>query len=448
MSTLSRLTRNHANHAVPPDEQVGGVRIALVIVGVAITLPAFLLGAEIIHGLGAVRGITAIFCGGLILTATAMLTMTVGARSKLTTYAITQFAYGRTGARVVNLVLSITLFGWYGVTAMLFGQACQRAVLELFAIDWPLAGFIAAGSVLMVVTTVFGFRAIEKLSRLSVPLMLAALFACIYSVLQHHSLGELAAVPGNSDSRLSSMGMAISAVVGTFMVGVTIVADMSRFSRRPRDSVVAALGSYGSFSMLILVMAGIPILVTGEKDLMRTLYEFGLGTPALIIMIFATWTTNTSNLYSASLSIAQALPFARDWVITVTAGVAGTVLALSGVMVHFVDFLLLLGITVPPIAGIYMVDFFVLRRGRYQLQALDGAPAFNIPAFIAWALAVAVAALSSKQVLVITTIPACDAIVCAALCYLVSMRLAGRRFDAVQKSATQNNALSVDRINR
>ena len=141
-------------------------------------------------------------------------------------------------------------------------------------------------------------------------------------------------------------------------------------------------------------------------------------------------------IYSASLSIAQALPFARDWVITVTAGIAGTVLALSGVMAYFGDFLLLLGITVPPIAGIYIVDFFVLRRGRYNLQTLDSGPAFNIPAFIAWALAVAVAVLSSQQVLVITTIPACDAIVCAALCYLLSMRLAGRRFDRAQKPGT------------
>lgn len=443
MSKLELLTGNHANETVPPSEQVSGLRIAVVIVGVAITLPAFLLGAEIIHGLGAVKGVAAIFCGGLILTLIAMLTMTVGAKSKLTTYAITQFAYGRTGARLVNLVLAVTLFGWYGVTAMLFGQACQRAVLELFGVDWPLAFYIICGSLLMIATTVFGFRAIEKLSRLSVPLMLAALFACIYSVINSHGLAELAAVPGNRQSPLSDFGVAISAVVGTFMVGVTIVADMSRFSRKPRDSVIAAVCSYGSFSMLILVMAGLPTLVTGEKDLMRTLYQFGFGTPALIIMIFATWTTNTSNLYSASLSIAQALPLARDWMITLTAGTVGSVLALTGIMSHFVDFLLLLGITVPPIAGIYMADFFLLRRGNYRLERLAAVGRINTPAFIAWGLAIAVAVSSSRDIIVVTTIPACDAILFASASYLLLMKvkmkmkvkrkLAGKRPSAALK---------------
>ena len=111
----SDITSNYSHDSVPDDQTVSGIRIALVIIGIAITLPAFLLGAKIIVALGFIRGSLAIVAGGLIIAAVGMLTMTVGATSRLSTYLIIQFPFGRTGGRWVSLFLSITLLGLRGL---------------------------------------------------------------------------------------------------------------------------------------------------------------------------------------------------------------------------------------------------------------------------------------------------------------------------------------------
>ena len=134
----------------------------------------------------------------------ALMTMTIGATSRLSTYMLVQFPFGRLGGRIVSFLLSITLFGWFGVTLMLFAQACRQTVIEIFGVDWQLASFTLAGSVLMVGTTIFGFRAIERLARVAVPLLAVLLIVGVYQVLTDSSLLESAAGPvvGDHEPRL------------------------------------------------------------------------------------------------------------------------------------------------------------------------------------------------------------------------------------------------------
>jgi cytosine permease len=412
---------NHSNSPIPDRETVSGWKIAMVIVGISITLPAFLVGAEVMFALGALQGLAAIVCAGAILTVVAILTMLVGAKCRLSTYNILQFPFGQQGAKYINLLLSLSLFGWFGVTATLFGQACQQAVLELFALDLPSALYTALGSLLMVCTALFGFSAIERLSRLAVPLMLLVLLSSVVTLMSDYSLAEVLAIPGHKGP-LSEFSIAVSAIVGAFMVGATIVSDMSRFSRGSKDSLIGSLLSYGSGSLLILIAAGIPSLVTGEKDLMNNLYQTGLGAPALVIMILATWTTNTNNLYSASLGIAQVLPRVPDGVITLACGVLGGAFGLLGIMEYFVDFLLILGVAIPPLAGIYLVDFYRLHRSRYELHTLASQPPVNWRAYLAWVCGILAGLLSSESLLQITTVPACDAMLTGGLSYWVLNR--------------------------
>ena len=227
------LTNNYSHDFIPDAETVSGVRIALIITGVAITLPAFLLGANVMVALGVVRGALAIVAGELIIMLVALMTMTVGASSRLSTYMVVQFPFGRLGGRIVSFLLSITLFGWFGVTLMLFAQACRQAVIEVFGVDWPLVSFTLAGSLLMVATTIFGFRAIERLARVAVPLLGVLLVVGVYRVLADSSL-LASAGPAVGDPALSSFGLAVSAVVGGFMVGATIAPDLARFAPSPR----------------------------------------------------------------------------------------------------------------------------------------------------------------------------------------------------------------------
>lgn len=408
-----RLTDNHSRSPVPDAESVSGGAIAVIIIGVSITLPAFLVGAELIRALGLVNGAVAIFLGGLLTACVGYLTMRVGTETRLSTYNIILFCFGRAGSHIVNLILATTLLGWYGVTAALFGRALSQAVADASGVVVAPALFTVAGGVLMVVTTIYGFRAIDRLSRIAVPLLAALLLYGVWKVLGGTGLAELSAVPGRPNEGMASISAGVSIVIGSFFVGVTLVPDLSRFARGRRDAVIGSFLSYGLGFPLVLLLAGLPGLVSADTDLIGSMTSLGLGIPALIVMVFATWTTNINNLYSASLSVARILPKARDWPITLVSGVIGTLLALAGIMDHFVDFLILLGIIVPPIAGIYLAEYFLIRSTGVGAEESESVPALRWHAILSWAIACFFGFLERALDWSITSVTAIDTLLIA-----------------------------------
>ena len=385
MSGNNGVFDNHSREPVPAREQVTGVRIAVIIIGIGITLPAFLVGAEIVSSLGFVSSLLALAIAGIILAAIATLAMLIGARTHLSTPAIIRLTFGHAGSKFVNAFLASTLLGWYGVTVILFGRAAGRAIEDVGGGSASPMLLVAFGSALMALTTIFGFRAIDRLSRIAVPLLAIMLLAAVALAVQGTGWTELVGLkPSLGSGTIYSIGSGASLIIGGFMVGVTITPDLSRFARRDSDAVKGALLSYGSGSQLVLFMTGVPALATGEKDLIVTMSMLGLGLPALAVLLLATWTTNVNNLYSASLGFAQVLPRWRDWLLTLVAGLVGTALAVVIGMEHFVSFLVFLAVAIPPIAGIYITDFFLLRRFARLPSASERVPGWNLAAFAAW----------------------------------------------------------------
>lgn len=390
-------------------QTVSGWHVAVIIIGVAITLPAFLIGAEIMGALGTKHGVYAILSGGAILTLIASACMYIAVSERLTTYQMLDASFGKLGSRFVSFLIFLTLLGWFGVTASLFGQAMAKSIEELFAIHMPVELYIVMGCLMMTLTTIYGFRAMDILSKFTVPLMMIILMTGVYFVSSNFTGEQIWNAPPNADASLTSFGSAVSIVVGAFMVGLTILPDISRFINRKSQIYVASIGSYGSFSSLILIMAGLPVLMTGEKDLIVSMYQSGLGIPALIMMIFASWTTNTANLYSCSLSLSQVVPNIKGWKITVFSGVVGGLFALSGIMAHLIDFLVLLGIFIPPVAGIYIAHFF--------FSCAVSRNSISLTATISWVLASGTAIATSSGLFVLTNIPALDSFLIAIILY-------------------------------
>lgn len=396
---------------VSKDQTVYGWHVAVIVIGVAITLPAFLIGAEIMGALGTQQGTYAILTGGVILTVIASICIYVAVSERLTTYQLLEASFGKMGSRMVSFLMSLTLLGWFGVTVSLFGQAMAKSVEAAFGVLLPVEFYIIIGTMVMTATTIYGFHAMDILSKFSVPLMMLVLIAGVYSVASEFTWSEIWAAPAKVKGSITSFGGAVSIVVGAFMVGVVILPDISRFINRKSQVLVASVGSYGSFSSLILIMAGLPGLMTGEKNLITVMFQSGLGVPALIMMIFASWTSNISNLYSCGLGLTQVMPQVGKIQITIGAGIVGGLVALSGIMDHLIDFLVLLGIFIPPIAGIYIAHFF--------FSCGNSKRAVSSAAVISWVAASLMAMATSSDLFTLTYIPALDSLLVAVILYVV-----------------------------
>lgn len=421
--TVDPTGNEFAREPVPRHIGISGWRIALIKVGILIALPAFIMGAELGFKLGFQRSLIAFVSGAAILFALAAGTSTVGARTRLSTSMLIQFVFGRLGAQAVSVVLAVTLTGWFAVTAELFGQSLGRIPSDVIGFNPGAAVYIIMGAVLMVVTTIYGIRGLQRLADMAVPLLLIGLAIIAYLAYQKATPGALTSLPDNA----IPIGVGISAVVGSMAAGVSIFPDVCRFAHTPSHARLAAFLTLGAGVPLVLGLTALPSVATGEGNLIAIMVSLGLGIPALLLLVFTAWTTNTGNLYSSSLMMGTVTRKLSQKTLVVIVGVVGTVLAVGGITTYLIPVLLLVGFTVPPISSVYIADFFIVRRGVIDASTWGELPAFRVPALVAWGSAVGVALLTTNHVFTITTIPACDSILTALTLYLVFFRLGWAR---------------------
>ena len=411
-----------SNRPVSPDETVNGLRIALINIGILITIPILVTGSKLGLALGWADFTTEIAIAAVILCVLGCLIAVIAAKTRLSTYVIIQFPFGRQGAKLVNGVIALTLLGWFAITASFFGQATQGAVEFIWHHAGNLTVYILMGSILFILTAVFGFKAIDKLAMLVVPLLFAFLLYLAYLSIAEKSLNALVSARGSG----LALGHGITQLVGTFIVGVTILPDYCRFAINSRHGVLAAFLTLGIGFPAIITCAAVPAILSGEDQLVALLMAMGLGLPALLLLIFASWTTNTGNIYSVGLVLRTILTRVPRWPIVVAAGTLGTLIAVLGLADDILDFLLIIGIAIPPIAGIYLADYFFVRKRHYELSVLDRQPPIAYGTFVVWLVAIAIAYSTDNGFFRLTFVPACDAILVAFALHLVIGLWSGR----------------------
>jgi len=429
---------NHARGAVPSGEHVSGLAIGVVLIGMTLTLPMFILTGEVMSGLGAAAGAGAVVLAGGLVAVTATLTGLVGVRTRLSTYSILAAPFGRLGARCLTALFSVVAVGWFGVTVGFFGAALDLAVQDVVGADLPFWLHALGGGAFMTGTVLFGFRGIAALNRVAAPLRALVLVWAGVWVLEQMPLEDFIELRGRADGAFSDFGAAVSALLGAVFAAAAAMPDLARFARRGRDVCIAAFVSFASVSAALSILAGAPSLITGDPDFMANLIAIGLGAPAAAALILATWTTNVINLYAASLSLGRLVRLRRDWVLTLLAGAAGTALALAGVTTAFIPLLMVVGALIPPVAGVYVVHFLMRGAGdaRAGDEAAQGAAqrAFRFSAFAAWAAGSAVALAATYVTPSMTGAPAIDGLTISMAVYAALDRAAPAVSKAVSKA--------------
>jgi cytosine permease len=361
LGALDGIANAHSTSPVPLDQSVSAFRISLVMLGIAFTLTGLYTGSELAASLGLPTGIRASVLGGIVLTAMSVPAAIVGARTRLSTYMIVSHVFGKGGAKVVNLVLAIVLLGWYAVTAELFGRTFFLTASPYLSANIPVWVYTVASSTIVIATTVFGFRAINRLSLMAAPLLVALTAYVAWRALAHLSWSAIAAIPGTH----VDLATGVSAVIGGWIVNVVLMPDVTRYSRSTLECAVISFVGNGLGAAGALILSMLPALAFGEIDPMKYMAILGMVGVAFAVLVVSTWTINAVNLYSTGLVTSTAFRRVSYGRLVVTSGIVGTIFAVIGVADRLIDFLVILGLVVPPIAAVYLTDFFVLGRRNY-----------------------------------------------------------------------------------
>ncbi|MEA3177898.1 MAG: cytosine permease [Gammaproteobacteria bacterium] len=439
-AALARLVERSPQRPVERDDQRSWFFLAAIQVGITICVPLFALGGQLGQHSRFTSLIPAVICGALIACLCAILTGIVGVRARVPTAVLMRRAFGEAGGKAVAGILILTLFGWFGVQTEMLVDSIRMLLASSLGLTMPrLAVTIACGAI-MSSTAIIGFRALGKIAYVAVPLLLAVITVPTYIAVATHKVAPLlSAAPASSPY---TFGLIVSIISGGHMVAVTVAPDITRFLRSPRDVVVGMLVSLGCALPVLLLLSALLAVIYGNANLIAILVAAGVGAPALLVIVLATWTSNDKNLYESALSLATLFPQRERWQLTALAGAVGTGLAAAGIFEHFIELLIFLGIAIAPIAGVYLVDFW-----REPARFTADIPPCKVRwrSFVAWICGIfaGFAALPHSsyglELVRLTSIPTLDALLTAALSQWILLRTAPHGCGALPANSQLDN---------
>lgn len=391
-TTEPSLVQDFELEPVPQDKRKGWGKLSMVWIGAIVALSATALGGALGGGLSMTDAVIASFVGCFILAVLSALCCVVGAKTGLSTSLVSMFALGRYGSYAVSIVVAIALFGWFGVQLDLFGTSLNNVLVDVFNLDIHPKILVVVGGILMTTTAFIGYKAIEKLSLIAVPLLAILLFGSLFKVMNGRSLSEVAAAPLMGDPL--TIGLSISLIIGSLAIGAIIGPDISRYAKSTKDAVIASfVGFFVGFS-IVLILAAILAKATSEVDIVEIMLGLGWGTSAMLVLILAQWTTNHNNLYSSALGFSVIFRKTPKYILTIGAGFIGTMMAVGGIYENFIPFLIFLSALIPPIGGIYVGDF-LMNRKKYHYDNLASAKNLHFVSTSIWVLATLVAFMTT-----------------------------------------------------
>lgn len=330
-------------------------------------LSQFLLGATLGYAMTFQDALIAFVLGSILLEVIMCLIGVIGQREGMQTSLLTRWTgFGEVGSSLIGLAIAVSLIGWFGIQSAISAESLNTLMPGIM----PIKAWSIVFGLVVTAVVIFGFRGMQWLANIAVPLFLVLVGWSVVAELSRHSLGELVrqAPPGPHMSIFQ--GTAI--VAGGFIVGAIVTADMTRFNRSSIDVVKQTVVGM-TLGELVIGMSGVLLAHAAGTGNIVAIVTSSVGLVGLLVVLTGTLKINDWNLYSSTLGLVnfvsvaanRALPRAAT---TAVVGVVGTLLAAFGILQRFTDFLIVLGVVFPPVAGVMLAEYFVVRRWRPDLD--------------------------------------------------------------------------------
>jgi NCS1 family nucleobase:cation symporter-1 len=368
--------------------------IAALWVGLAVNIPTYMLAAGLIEGgMSWWQAIFTITLGNLIVLVPMVLNAHAGTRFGIPFPVLARVSFGVRGAHLAALLRSAVACGWFGIQTWIGGSAIQALLLTLYppwaALSLGPALCFAAFWLVNIYIIVRGSESIRFLEDWAAPFLIACGLALLaWAVSSAGGLGPILSRPSRFQSSSEFFRFfvpSLTAMVGFWATLALNIPDLMRYARGQREQMLGQLlglpTTMALYSFIGVAVTSATLIVFGEAiwDPVKLLSRFEnpvLIAIALLAVAVATLTTNVAaNVVAPANGFANLWPekmtFARGGVLTGFIGIAmmpwklledyGTYI--FGWLVGYSGFL-------GPIAGIFVVDYFLIRGKNLSLYEL------------------------------------------------------------------------------
>ncbi|MEJ3658649.1 cytosine permease [Actinomycetes bacterium KLBMP 9759] len=407
---------------VPKEQRYSWWSVAVQRFGQVSALSQFLLGSTLGFGMTFWDAFLAFTFGAVILELVAIGVGIIGAREGLQTSVLARWTgFGQGGSAVVGVAIGISLIGWFGIQSGVSAAGLVSLVGVLPAWLWALLFGLAVTFIVL-----WGFASMKWVAYITVPAFIVLVAWSIGSELFTHDVGALVASPPPGPALTLLQGTTL--VAGGFIVGAVITADMTRFNRSSADVVKQTVVGF-TLGEYMIGMSGVLLAHAIRSDDIITIVTSSVGWVGTLVIILGTLKINDWNLYSSGLGVVNFVGTVlgkrvNRAVTTLMLGIAGSLLAAGGILDSFIGFLSLLGVAFPPIAGIMVAEYFVVKTWRPELERSRAAGTLpeTAPTWVPATLVIWVAAALIGQ-FVSWGLPSINSLVAAFALYVVAGKL-------------------------
>ena len=347
---------------VPKDKKtLAGFDFFLLWAGAAVSLAEVWAGGILVP-LGYVTGLIVILLGHLIGNTPLALGGLIGSKWGIPTMVSTRPAFGVHGSYVPAALNIFQLLGWTAVMVWIGGQTAATFT-QGSSLYTPQFWIILLG----VVTTLWalvGHRFWKWLHRIAVTALVILCIVMTYVVFKEYGISALSEIRATGE--LPFM-LGLDYVIIMPISWLPLVSDYSRYARSDSGSFWGTWIGYflvSSWMYFIGLSAALATKSpTPEAMVLELMVSFGLVVPAMIIVLFSTFTTTFLDIYSTSISALNIYPKLGEKKGVILGGALGTIIALifvgyPGTYVHFLE---IIGFIFCPLFGVVLTDYFLVK---------------------------------------------------------------------------------------
>jgi NCS1 family nucleobase:cation symporter-1 len=389
--------------------------VASLWVGMAICVPTYTLGGVLTayFGLSVSEALWTILIANIVVLIPLTLNAYPGTRYGIPCPVVLRASFGIIGSNVPSLVRAIVACGWFGIQT-LFGGIAIHLLFSAFSDSWAALG--GTGEVIgffifwvaNITVVIRGSESIKHLETLAAPLLLIVAFGLMFWALPKISINELLSVPATRPEGAPLFGYfmaGLTAMVGFWATLSLNIPDFSRFAESQRAQIT---GQIIGLPLTMLMFAGLGVVLTAAsfelvgETISDPVNLIGrIDSPvwvvlSMLMIILATISTNTAaNIVSPTNVFQNVAPkhinenkgviltgiigiLLMSWELLKRLGWIDTDVSIENI---YSNWLLGYSSLLGPIAGIMIVDYFLIKKQSYNLLALyqdnAGYPAWN-----------------------------------------------------------------------
>ncbi|SDD77692.1 purine-cytosine permease family protein [Rhodococcus tukisamuensis] len=257
---------------------------------------------------------------------------------------------------VFNLVQCV---GWATFEVFVIAEAAARLT------GWQRWPFVLLGGALATVMALRPLKVVGILARYAVWAALASTVYLLVNVLMKD-------LPSLTDGSFAGFWTSVDLVIAMPISWVPLAADYARHSKSPRAAFLGATVGYGGATVAFFSLGVLAFVAFGLEpgfDIIGSLLVLPLAGVALLILLIDEVDEAFANIYSTAMSAQNLRPSLDRRYLVVGVGAVATLLALTVDAYSYEPFLFLIGAVFVPLTGTFLVAFYLLRRGSWDVSA-------------------------------------------------------------------------------